>query len=88
MSYTPDALDPTRPTLPDDAGQLTGELRAIKSRLVTDKADIEALDTRVTAAEGSIAALGTLANVSHTVSTAAPNNAIGANGDFWFQYEV
>lgn len=42
MTYTPNALDATRPTLADDAGQLPAELREIKTRLIADKATGEA----------------------------------------------
>lgn len=40
-------LDPTKPTLLDQSIELTGELRAIKSRLVADKAAIENLNSSI-----------------------------------------
>src|SRR6188508_1934404 len=38
-------LDPTKPTLLSQSIELTEELRAIKQRLVTDKANIEQLQS-------------------------------------------
>lgn len=46
------ALDPTKPTLLDQSIELTAELRAIKQRLVTDKANIEQLQNTLINVQG------------------------------------
>jgi hypothetical protein len=81
VSYTPNPLDPSRPVLSDDAGQLTEELRALKQHNVNEAATVQTHTER-------LAELGNAANRDIFVSTAVPNPSLGEDGDLWIQHDA
>lgn len=74
------ALNPARPTLADNAGELPETLRNIKAELV-DNAAAALANTNLLATKGNFFTR----NV--TVSTSTPDDATGVDGDLWIQIE-